>query len=113
MMSNDQWPQLDHPHDEKAAALTGWTLWREIYGTFIGVAAIAIPLAFAAVKYINALDMRITRIEVQIVAGEKEDAARESYRQERNTDREGRLKRIEAVSDRIELRLNELIARKK
>jgi len=91
----------------------GWTLWREIYGTFIGAAAIVIPLTIGAVKYVGELETRVNRIEGQLVADAQATVSREAYRLERDIDREGRLKRIEAVSDRIESRLNELVVRQK
>jgi len=96
--------------DEKG---NGWTLWREIYGTFIGAAAIVIPLTIGAVKYVGDLETRVNRIEVQLMAEAQAMLAREAYRLERDIDREGRLKRIEAVSDRIESRLNDMVARQK
>jgi len=96
--------------DEKG---NGWTLWRGIYGTFIGAAAIVIPLTIGAVKYVGDLETRVNRIEVQLMAEAQAMLAREAYRLERDIDREGRLKRIEAVSDRIEARLNDMVARQK
>jgi hypothetical protein len=109
-MNPDQ-DRADKFRDVPERRKEGWTLWKEIYGTIIGAAAVFVPIAIGVVTYFSKQVERIDVHDSKIIAIEKIDAIRETQRLERAGELDKRLMRMEGSQDRIEATLQRLVER--
>jgi hypothetical protein len=97
-------------HPESDHRGSGWTLWREIYGTFIG----ALPLVIAIVGGILVLVRDVDRHSTDIVYLKEADARHESallqLRADSNLQRTETLTRLDTISVQLSI-LQQAVAR--
>ena len=79
----------------------GWTFWREVWGTMIGAAGIAIPVAIGFMSHEWAQDNIIERHDAQIKAIIVADEKDQRIRSERQVELNRRLDIFDGKLDRL------------